>query len=126
MSRSVACAPSWVVVRNIFENSQDEEQARAALDTLKQMPRDQRHSKPFEKVLRFLESHFEWMTQYLRKDGVNGAKFLKAACESYRLEIEHDGFRSEKGREIVCGLSSREISRLASTSIAPLQAAHPT
>ena len=57
-------------VRNIFEDSQYEEQVRAALHTLKQMPRDQRHSKPFEKVLRFLESHFEWMTEYLRKDGV--------------------------------------------------------
>ena len=46
MSRSVFLGG----VRNIFEDSQDEEQARAALDSLKQMPRDQRHSKPFEKV----------------------------------------------------------------------------
>ncbi len=87
-------------VRNIFEDSQDEEQARAALDSLKQMPRDQRHSKPFEKVLRFLESHFEWMTEYLRKDGVRRNSLAESGMRVLRrLEIEHDGFRSEKGRD---------------------------
>ncbi len=83
-----------------FEDSQDEEQARAALDSLKRMPRDQRHSKPFEKVLRFLESHFEWMTEYLRKDGVRRNSLAESGMRVLRrLEIEHDGFRSEKGRD---------------------------
>ena len=87
-------------VWNIFEDSQHEEQARAALDTLKQMPRDQRHSKPFEKALRFLESHFEWMTEYLRKDGLRRNSLAESGMRVLRrLEIEHDGFRSEKGRD---------------------------
>ena len=77
-------------------------------------------SKPFEKVLRFLESHFEWMTEYLRKDGVQRNSLAESGMRVLRrLEIEHDGFRSEKGRDNCLRIYQAEVSRLDCTSIAP-------
>ncbi len=65
---------------------------------------------------RFLESHFEWMTEYLRKDGVRRNSLAESGMRVLRrLEIEHDGFRSEKGRDNA-DLSGQ---RLDCTSIAP-------
>ena len=130
MSRSVASAPSLGGVRNIFENSQDEEQARAALDTLKQMPRDQRHSKPFEKVLRFLESHFEWMTEYLRKDGVraqcfSGRKRHASPATTGIHRTRRFSLREGSG-QLSADLSGREISRIWTVHQLPPPRAHPT
>jgi hypothetical protein len=86
-------------VWHIFEDSQDEQQARAALAALKQLPVDRRHPEPFQKVLTFLEDHFEWMTAYLRHEGVQRNSLAESGMRVLRrLEVEHDGFRSTTGR----------------------------
>jgi hypothetical protein len=56
-------------VWHLFEDSQDEQQARAALAALKQLPVDRRHPEPFQQVITVLADHFEWMTAYLRHEG---------------------------------------------------------
>jgi Transposase len=87
-------------VWRIFEDSTDEQPARAALAALKQMPVDRINSKPFEQVLRFLEENFEWMTAYLRHPGVKRNSLAESGMRVLRrLEIEHDGFRTPQGRE---------------------------
>lgn len=84
----------------IFEDSQDESQAQEALEALKRQPLDPHCSKPFEKVLNFLEEHFAWMTTFLRHQHVQRNSLAETGMRVLRrLEIEHDGFRSEKGRE---------------------------
>jgi hypothetical protein len=86
-------------VWRIFEVSQDEQEAREALAALKQMPIDRKHPEPFRKVSKFLEEHFEWMTAYLRHEGVKRNSLAESGMRVLRrLEVEHDGFRSEKGR----------------------------
>ena len=87
-------------VWRIFEDSTDEQQARAALAALKQMPVDRINSKPFEQVISFLEENFEWMTAYLRHPGVKRNSLAESGMRVLRrLEIEHDGFRTPQGRE---------------------------
>lgn len=86
-------------VWRIFEESKDEQEARAALAALKQLPVDRAHAEPFKKVLTFLEEHFEWMTAYLRHEGVKRNSLAESGMRVLRrLEVEHDGFRSEQGR----------------------------
>ena len=66
---------------------------------MKQLPVDQQHPEQFRKVVSFLEEHFEWMTAYLRHDGVQRNSLAESGMRVLRrLEVEHDGFRSEKGR----------------------------
>ena len=87
-------------VWNIFEESADEQEAREALVALKQMPVDHEHPEPFRKVVAYLEEHFEWMTAFLRHDGVKRNSLAESGMRVLRrLEIEHDGFRSAKGRD---------------------------
>mgnify|MGYP001558540879 CR=1 FL=1 len=84
----------------IFEDSQDEAEARAALAALKQHPTDRHHPKPFAKVIRFLEEHFDWMTTFLKHEAVQRNSLAEASMRSLRrLEVDHDGFRSDKGRD---------------------------
>jgi hypothetical protein len=83
-----------------FEDSQDEQQAHEALAQLKQMPSDAQNPQPFEKVIRFLEEHFEWMTTFLRHEGVRRNSLAETGMRVLRrLEVEHDGFRSDQGRD---------------------------
>lgn len=85
---------------HIFEDSRDEQQARLALAALKRLPVDREHPQQFGKVVAYLEEHFEWMTAYLRHDGVKRNSLAESGMRVLRrLEVEHDGFRSEKGRE---------------------------
>jgi hypothetical protein len=87
-------------VWRIFEDSTDQEQARLALAELKRLPVDREHPEQFRKVVTYLEDHFEWMTAYLRYDGVKRNSLAESGMRVLRrLEVEHDGFRSEKGRE---------------------------
>lgn len=87
-------------VWEIFEDSHDEAEARAALERLKKQPIDREHPEPFRKVVAYLEEHFEWMTAYLRHEGVKRNSLAESGMRVLRrLEVEHDGFRSEKGRE---------------------------
>lgn len=86
----------WV----IFNESEDELQARAALARLKQLPVDRDRPEAFEKVVSYLESHFEWMTAYLRHERVKRNSLAESGMRVLRrLEVEHDGFRSKEGRE---------------------------
>ena len=87
-------------VWDLFENSQDEEQARLALARLKRLSIERRHPEAPEKVVRYLEAHFDWMTAYLRHEGVRRNSLAESGMRVLRrLEIEHDGFRSSRGRE---------------------------
>jgi Transposase and inactivated derivatives len=84
----------------IFEDSQDEQQAQEALAQLKQMPIDGQNPQPFEKVIRFLEQHFNWMTTFLRHEGVRRNSLAETGMRVLRrLKVEHDGFRSDQGRD---------------------------
>jgi len=86
-------------VWRIFEDSQDEQEARDALAALKQRPIDRARPEQFKKVVAFLEEHFEWMTAYVRHEGVKRHALAESGMRVLRrLEIEHDGFRSETGR----------------------------
>jgi hypothetical protein len=86
-------------VWSIFEDSQDEQQAREALAALKGRAVDRQHPEQFNKVLTFLQENFEWMTAYLRHEGVKRNSLAESGMRVLRrLEVEHDGFRSEKGR----------------------------
>jgi len=87
-------------VWDIFENSKDEIDAKIALEDLKQKEIDKQHPKQFNKVINFLEGHFEWMTAFLRHENVKRNSLSETGMRILRrLELEHDGFRSEKGRE---------------------------
>lgn len=84
-------------VWHIFEDSQDEQQARDALAALKQQPMDNKHREPFEKVIAFLEKHFDWMTTFLQHKKVKRNSLAETGMRTLRrLEMDHDGFRSEK------------------------------
>ena len=61
---------------------------------------DRQKPEPFQKVITFLEDHFDWMTTFLQKEGVQRNSLAETGMRSLRrLEIAHDGFRSEKGRD---------------------------
>jgi hypothetical protein len=85
---------------HIFEDSDDEQEAREALLKLKAMPVDKQNPKPFNKVLGFLEENFEWMTAYLRHKGVKRNSLAESGMRVLRrLETQHDGFRTQEGRD---------------------------
>jgi hypothetical protein len=87
-------------VWHLFEGSKDEKAAREALEELKAKDIDRQNPTPFHQVIHFLETHFEWMTAFLREDGVQRNSLSETSMRTLRrLEIEHDGFRSESGRE---------------------------
>lgn len=87
-------------VWRIFEDSQDEQQARAALAALKRLPVDRQKPEQFHKVTHFLEENFTWMTTFLRHQEVKRNSLAESGMRVLRrLEVEHDGFRSDQGRE---------------------------
>ncbi len=87
-------------VWDIFENSEDEEEAKLALEKLKAMETDKKNPGPFEKSIDFLEKNFSWMTAFLRKDDVKRNSLAETGMRVLRrLEFAHDGFRSDEGRE---------------------------
>ena len=87
-------------VWRIFEDSQDEQGAREALAALKRLPVDRQKPEPFQKVAQFLDEHFVWMTTFLRPQEVRRNSLAESGMRVLRrLEVAHDGFRSEKGRE---------------------------
>jgi hypothetical protein len=84
----------------IFDESQDENEAREALDKLKKTRRDSKKPASFQTVIKFIDNHFDWMIAYLSHEGVRRNSLSETSMRTLRrLEIEHDGFRSEKGRE---------------------------
>lgn len=48
----------------------------------------------------YLEEHYEWMTAYLRHEGVKRNSLAESGMRVLRrLEVNHDGFRSKTGRD---------------------------
>lgn len=87
-------------VWHIFEDSQDENDAAEALKKLKTLPTDSKKPKAFQKVIKFLDNNEDWMTAFLSQEGVRRNSLSETSMRyRRRLEIEHDGFRSEKGRD---------------------------
>jgi len=85
---------------HIFEDSQDEDEAKKALDKLKNLPTDSKKPVAFKKVIKFINNHFDWMTAFISHEGVKRNSLSETSMRTLRrLEIEHDGFRSEKGRD---------------------------
>ena len=85
---------------HLFEESEDQAQARLALEALKQQPIDRHQPQPFQKVLTFLEEHFEWMTAFLNHKDVKRNSLAETGMRTLRrLEVDHDGFRSDQGRD---------------------------
>ena len=85
---------------HIFEDSQDENEARKAVEKLKTIRTDSKKPADFKKVINFIDNHFDWMTAFLSHEGVKRNSLSETSMRyRRRLEIEHDGFRSETGRE---------------------------
>jgi hypothetical protein len=87
-------------VWSIFTDSHNEEDAKVALGKLKLQSVDRDKPEPFKKAIQFLEQHFDWMTTYLQNEGMRRNSLAETGMRTLRrLEVEHDGFRSDKGRE---------------------------
>jgi len=87
-------------VWNIFRNSRDEQEAHDALEALKKVKIEPMAEGHLQKVFSFLEDHFEQMTTYLKHEDVQRNSLAESGMRMLRrLEVEHDGFRTPKGRE---------------------------
>jgi hypothetical protein len=87
-------------VWHVFRESRDEPEARAALAALKQVKLEPKAREQTEKVFSFLEEHFELMITYLKHPNVQRNSLAESGMRVLRrLEVEHDGFRTPKGRE---------------------------
>lgn len=87
-------------VWHIFEDSKDEREARVAIEALKQKTIDRQNPKSCKKVIKYLETHFSWMTTFLSHPNVRRNSLSETSMRTLRrLEISHDGFRSDRGRE---------------------------
>lgn len=83
----------------IFEGTTTEAEAQAKLDELKQYVAH--HEKDgYTKSITFLEDNFKNMTTFLRVPGVQRNSLAETGMRVLRrLERNHDGFRSDKGRQ---------------------------
>lgn len=87
-------------VWHLFRESHSEEEARKALEELKRLKIEPKAAEVLKKVHAFLGEHFEEMITYLKVPGVRRNSLSEAGMRMLRrLEVEHDGFRSKKGRE---------------------------
>lgn len=87
-------------VWHLFRDSNTEEEARKALEELKQFKIEPKAKEALEKVYSFLDEHFDQMITYLRVPGVKRNSLSESGMRMLRrLEVAHDGFRSKKGRE---------------------------
>jgi hypothetical protein len=83
----------------IFEGATTEVQAQIKLAELKQYAAHQENNG-YTKSISFLEEHFKNMTTFLRVPGVKRNSLAETGMRVLRrLERNHDGFRSEKGRQ---------------------------
>lgn len=83
----------------IFEGPTTEAEAQAKLAELKQYAAH--HEKDgYTKSIAFLDDHFKNMTTFLRVPGVQRNSLAETGMRVLRrLERNHDGFRSDKGRQ---------------------------
>jgi hypothetical protein len=87
-------------VWHIFRDSRDAQDAREALAALKKVTIEPKAQSSIQKVLTFLEDHFEQMITYLKHADVQRNSLAESGMRVLRrLEVGHDGFRTPKGRE---------------------------
>ena len=87
-------------VWHLFRDSKNEEEALKALEELKRMKIEPKASETLEKACAFLEDNFDRMITYLKVPGVKRNSLSESGMRMLRrLEVEHDGFRSIKGRQ---------------------------
>lgn len=87
-------------VWHLFRDSKNEEEARKALADLKRMKIEPKAAETLKKVHSFLDDNFDKMITYLKVPGVKRNSLSESGMRMLRrLEVEHDGFRSEKGRQ---------------------------
>ena len=87
-------------VWHLFLDSKNEEEARKALEELKRVKIEPKASEALEKVYSFLDDNFDRMITYLKVPGVKRNSLSESGMRMLRrLEVEHDGFRSPKGRQ---------------------------
>ena len=86
-------------VWSIFEDATTEAEAAAELAKLKEYVKY--HEKDgYTKSVSFLDKHFKNMTTFLRVPGVQRNSLAESGMRVLRrLEQNHDGFRSDKGRQ---------------------------
>jgi hypothetical protein len=105
-------------VWHLFRDSRNEEEARKALEELKQIKIEPKATETLKKVHSFLDDNFDKMITYLKAPGVKRNSLSESGMRTLRrLEVEHDGFRFTKGRQnCVKDISSCQISGLVGTS----------
>ena len=87
-------------VWHVFRDSRNEEEARKALAELKQIKIEPKATETLKKVYSFLDDNFDKMITYLKVPGVKRNSLSESGMRILRrLEVEHDGFRSTKGRQ---------------------------
>lgn len=87
-------------VWHLFRDSKTEAEARKALEEVKQLKIEPKAEEALEKVHSFLDDNFDEMITYLKVPGVRRNSLSESGMRVLRrLEVEHDGFRSEKGRQ---------------------------
>ena len=87
-------------VWSLFRDSKDEEEALKALAELKRIKIEPKASEALKDACSFLEENFDKMTTYLKVPGVKRNSLSESGMRMLRrLEVEHDGFRSQKGRQ---------------------------
>jgi len=87
-------------VWHLFRDSRNEEEARKALADLKKMKIEPKAEETLKKVCSFLDDNFDKMITYLKVPGVKRNSLSESGMRVLRrLEVEHDGFRSPKGRQ---------------------------
>lgn len=87
-------------VWHLFRDSNNEAEARKALAELKRMKIEPKATETLKKVHSFLDDNFDKMITYLKVPGGKRNSLSESGMRMLRrLEVEHDGFRSEKGRQ---------------------------
>jgi hypothetical protein len=107
LGESMAAAPKVGQLRafltgvwHIFRESRDAPAARDALEALKQLKLEPKAREYTGKVFSFLEEHCDLMITYLKHRDVQRHSLAASGMRVLRrLEVEHDGFRTPKGRE---------------------------
>ena len=85
-------------VWSLFRDSKNEEEAYKA--ELKKIKIEPKAEKALKSVYSFLEENFDRMITYLKVPGVKRNSLSESGMRLLRrLEVEHDGFRTPKGRQ---------------------------
>jgi hypothetical protein len=86
-------------VRGIFTDAEGELGARQRLGRLKVFAAEQKEAA-FDKVVKFLDEHFDRMITFLRVPGVRRNSLAETGMRTLRrLEQGHDGFRTAEARD---------------------------